>query len=165
MNKTKLLKLARLLKCIKEKQTDKGLLIVEDEFEPNVEVFVTDENGDLIPAMDGLYEAEDVLITIEGGVIKEIKLKEPEVTEEVKVEEELEGEEEVVVEEEPTNELETRVKTLEDEVAKLIELINKLYEMLEKPVEEPVEVQETVEMKKQAKRQRGLDFLAQAFKK
>lgn len=164
MNKTKLLKLARLLKCIKEKQTDKGLLIVEDEFEPNVEVFVTDENGDLIPAMDGLYEAEDVLITIEGGVIKEIKLKEPEVAEEVKVEEELE-EEEVVVEEEPTNELETRVKTLEDEVAKLIELINKLYEMLEKPVEEPVEVQETVEMKKQAKRQRGLDFLAQAFKK
>lgn len=159
MNKTKLLKLARLLKCIKEKQTDKGLLIVEDEFEPNVEVFVTDENGDLISAMDGLYEAEDVLITIEGGVIKEIKLKEPEVTEEVKVEDELEGEPE------PTNELETRVKTLEDEVAKLIELINKLYEMLEKPVEEPVEVQETVEMKKQAKRQRGLDFLAQAFKK
>lgn len=164
MNKTKLLKLARLLKCIKEKQTDKGLLIVEDEFEPNEEVFVTDENGDLVPAMDGLYEAEDVFITIEGGIIKEMKVKEPEVTEEVKVEEELEGEE-VVVEPEPTNELETRVKTLEDEVAKLIELINKLYEMLEKPVEEPVEVQETVEMKKQAKKQRGLDFLAQAFKK
>lgn len=164
MNKTKLLKLARLLKCIKEKQTDKGLLIVEDEFEPNVEVFIPDENGDLVPAMDGLYEAEDVFITIEGGVIKEIKLKEPEVTEEVKVEEELEGEE-VVVEPEPTNELETRVKALEDEVAKVVELINKLYEMLEKPVEEPVEVQETVEMKKQAKKQRGLDFLAQAFKK
>lgn len=164
MNKTKLLKLARLLKCIKEKQTDKGLLIVEDEFEPNEEVFVTDENGDLVPAMDGLYEAEDVFITIEGGIIKEMKVKEPEVTEEVKVEEELEGEE-VVVEPEPTNELETRVKALEDEVAKLIELINKLYEMLEKPVEEPVEVQETVEMKKQAKKQRGLDFLAQAFKK
>lgn len=164
MNKTKLLKLARLLKCIKEKQTDKGLLIVEDEFEPNEEVFVTDENGDLVPAMDGLYEAEDVFITIEGGIIKEMKVKEPEVTEEVKVEEELEGEE-VVVEPEPTNELETRVKALEDEVAKVVELINKLYEMLEKPVEEPVEVQETVEMKKQAKKQRGLDFLAQAFKK
>ena len=77
MISNKLLKLARLIKCISEISTDNGLLITDVEFEVGVEVFVTDpETGDLTPAPAGTYTSDDLVIVVnEQGIIESISDK------------------------------------------------------------------------------------------
>lgn len=75
---SKLLKLARMVLKLGEISTDKGLLIYEGELAEGVEVFIEDENGELQPAPNGEYEAEDKIYVIEDGKVAEIRDKEPE---------------------------------------------------------------------------------------
>lgn len=132
MISNKLFKLAKLIKCISELNTDQGVLISDVEFAVGVEVFVQDEEiGDLIPAPAGKYETDTQIITVnEQGIIEAIEEKQPETIEnpeETPAEEEekpaeeeeqkpVEQEEETPAEETPAEEPE------EDKDAKIAEL-------------------------------------------
>lgn len=83
LQKSYRLKLARLLKLYQEVSTDRGLLIAEndDVLTAGVEVFVENENGEIVPAADGVYvdTVNKVQYAVEGGTIKEIvEYKDPE---------------------------------------------------------------------------------------
>lgn len=58
--------------------TDKGVLITEGDLIEGAEVFIEDENGELIPASDGDYETDSQIITVVDGKVTEIKDKEKE---------------------------------------------------------------------------------------
>lgn len=130
MISNKLFKLAKLIKCISELNTDKGVLISDVEFAVGVEVFVQDEEtGDLVQAPAGQYETDTQIITVnEQGIIEAIEEKQPETIEnpeETPAEEEkpveqeekpVEQEEETPAEEQPAEEPE------EDKDAKIAEL-------------------------------------------
>ena len=75
MNKN-LIKLAKMILALKETATDKATLVHEGELEVGIEVFVEDENGELLPAEDGKYETEKQIITVEGGKVTQIEDKE-----------------------------------------------------------------------------------------
>lgn len=77
MNKN-LLKLRKMILSLQEIATDKATLICEGEIAAGAEVFVEDENGELIPAADGEYLTESQVITVSEGKVAEIKDKEPE---------------------------------------------------------------------------------------
>ena len=77
----KLLRLAKALLSLSQTETDKGTLIAENELEVGVEVFIEDENGEMIAAPDGDYTTDDKVITVAEGKVTEIKDKEEEVTE------------------------------------------------------------------------------------
>ena len=80
MISNKLFKLAKLIKCISELYTDKGVLISDVEFAVGVEVFVQDEEtGDLVQAPAGQYETDTQIITVnEQGIIVAIEEKQSE---------------------------------------------------------------------------------------
>lgn len=70
----KLIKLAKLVMTFKSVTTDKAELIYNgDDLEVGVEVFIEDEAGEIVPAADGDYTAEDMVITVAEGVITEVK--------------------------------------------------------------------------------------------
>lgn len=72
------LALARLLKLYKEVETDKAVLVAEaDDMEIGVEVFITTEDGDVIPAPDGEYKTDDIIYTVVGGTITAVVAIEP----------------------------------------------------------------------------------------
>ena len=71
MSKINRLKLAKLLLKFAEVETDKGLLTYEGELEVGNEVFI-EKDGELIPAEDGEYVAEDKTIVVKDGKIAEI---------------------------------------------------------------------------------------------
>ena len=71
MSKINRLKLAKLLLKFAEVETDKGLLTYEGELVVGNEVFI-EKDGELIPAEDGEYVAEDKTITVKDGKIAEI---------------------------------------------------------------------------------------------
>lgn len=110
-------------------------------------VFVEDESGNKVPAMDGEYISDENKIKVAGGVVTEIERKEvDDMPVEVPVEKTEETMEEPVVEEpaveEPKDdnidkvaELETRIADLE---AKLAELESKLAEIATAPAAQPV---------------------------
>lgn len=77
----KLLRLAKALLSLSQTITDKGTLIAETELEVGVEVFIEDENGEMIAAPDGDYTTDEKVITVVDGKVTEIKDKEEEVTE------------------------------------------------------------------------------------
>ena len=77
----KLLRLAKALLSLSQTITDKGTLIAETEIEVGVEVFIEDENGEMVAAPDGDYTTDDKVITVVDGKVTEIKDKEKEVTE------------------------------------------------------------------------------------
>lgn len=77
----KILKLSRMLLSLSQTETDKGTLIAETEIEVGVEVFIEDENGEMVAAPDGDYTTDDKVITVVDGKVTEIKDKEKEVTE------------------------------------------------------------------------------------
>lgn len=77
----KLLRLAKALLSLSQTITDKGTLIAETEIEVGVEVFIEDENGEMVAAQDGDYTTDDKVITVVDGKVTEIKDKEEEVTE------------------------------------------------------------------------------------
>ena len=76
--KKNLLTLAKMIMQLSQTQTDKGVLVAEAELAEGVEVFVEDENGELIPAVDGEYITEDKVIVVAEGKVSEIKDKEEE---------------------------------------------------------------------------------------
>ena len=70
-NKKFMLKLARMVMKFAEVETDKGLLTYEGELVVGNEVFI-EKDGELIPAEDGEYVAEDKIIVVKDGKIAEI---------------------------------------------------------------------------------------------
>lgn len=189
MKKNNLLKLAKLIKCVQEVTTDNGMLISEDEIIVGSEVFVADENGDLVPAADGEYQTENQIIKVESGVVVEIREKDAEPIEETETEEttetteetetveekaETEEENEVVNEEETEKTTEETEETVEDEKDKEIERLKQriaeleaenaeLKEKLAEPVADPIEEQ-TVAMTRQDKVNKAIQNLAKAYK-
>lgn len=77
----KILKLSRMLLSLSQTETDKGTLIAESDIAVGVEVFIEDENGEMVSAPDGDYTTDDKVITVVEGKVTEIKDKEKEVTE------------------------------------------------------------------------------------
>lgn len=130
-------KLKLALKSILELQlgeiaTDKATLVFDGELAEGIEVFVKDENEELIPAEDGEYKAEEKVITVaEGKVAKIEDIEKPaEETEEKPAEENLETE---VPAEKPVDEQEVetpaddeRIAALETKVAEILEGIERV---------------------------------------
>jgi hypothetical protein len=138
------IKLCKALLKLAEIATDKGNLIYEGELVVGIEVFV-DQDGEIVPANDGVYVSEDKQLTIEAGKVVAI---EPIAVEEPKVEEKAEAEEPsadaskvaeleaVIVEKDAKiKELEAKVAELEDQLTKQDE---KLKMSSEKPAKEKV---------------------------
>ena len=72
--KTMRLKLAKMLQAFGEQNTDKGILMYEGELAIDVEVFIQDEAGEVVPAPDGEYKSEDgKVIVVSGGKVSELK--------------------------------------------------------------------------------------------
>ena len=69
----KLIKLAKLVMKFATLLSDKAELIYNGDVEVGVEVFIEDEAGEIVPAADGDYTAEDMVITVAEGVITEVK--------------------------------------------------------------------------------------------
>lgn len=167
MNKAKLLKLAKMLKLMSELNTDKGILIADNEIAVGIEVFISDEEGNLIPANDGDYETEDSVVTVEGGKVVSIKIKEPEqpVTDEPAVEENAEEEpiDEPVDEPDEKDariaELEVEIEALNLRIAELESENKELKEKLEEPAAEAIEDQKDFRMNREQRRRNTLETL------
>lgn len=151
--------LKRLLMEFNTLSTDKAELYWEEDTELMVgyKVFVEDESGNKVPAMDGEYISDENKIKVAGGVVTEIEKKEiDDVPAEVPAEKKEDVMEEPAKEEpakeepakeEPTTEepkddntekvaeLEKKVADLE---AKIAELETKLAEIATAPAAEPV---------------------------
>ena len=143
--------LKRLLMEFNNLSTDKAELYWEEDTELMVgyKVFVEDESGNKVPAMDGEYISDENKIKVAGGVVTEIEKKEiDDMPAEVPAEKKEETMEEPVVEEpakeepateEPkedkTVELEKRISDLE---TKLADLEAKLAEIATAPAAAPV---------------------------
>ena len=154
MNKLKEM-LKKLLLEFNTLSTDKAELYWEEDTELMVgyKVFVEDESGNKVPAMDGEYISDENKIKVAGGVVTEIEKKEiDDVPAEVPAEKKEDTMEEPVVEEpkeepakeepateEPkedkTVELEKRISDLE---TKLADLETKLAEIATAPAAQPV---------------------------
>lgn len=114
--------------------TDKNTLLFDGELAVGTEVFVEDENAELIPAEDGEYLAEDGrTIVVANGVVTEIREKEPE-NEPENVEEPVEAEEIEDPAEEPADSAdeEAEEESIEDKVNRLEGLVNGLADGIEK---------------------------------
>lgn len=169
MNKAKLLKFAKMLKLMTETNTNNGILIADNELAVGVEVFIQDEEGNLVPANDGEYETDDTIITVEGGKVTDIKAKEPEqpITEEPVVEENAEEEpkEETEEQTEPDEKdteienLKAEIETLNAENETLKAENEELKKKLEEPAAEPIEDQKDFRMEKEERRHNALETL------
>ena len=67
--------MAKALLQLAQITTDKAVLVYEGELVEGVEVFIEDENGELIAPEDGEYVAEDKVFVIEGGRVIEVREK------------------------------------------------------------------------------------------
>lgn len=155
MMNSKLLKLARMVMNLAEVETDKAKLIIEGEAEVGKEVFIEDENGELVAPADGEYVASENILVIADGKIAEVREKEQE--EEAPEEEQPEETEEVEQqeqEEQPTEEapaedekdaeiakLQAQIEELNNIIAEKDEEIGRLKAELEKSDAEPAEEQ------------------------
>lgn len=116
--KEKLMKLFRDLMQFGKLETEQGVLIYEgDILAEGTEVFIEDENGNIIPAPDGQYGDYSV---VDGKIAGGEPEEEPETTEPETIEEEEEPAEEPTEEpaEEPVD-LTPRIEALEAAVAEL----------------------------------------------
>ena len=145
--------LKRLLMEFNSLSTNIAELYWEEDTELMVgyKVFVEDESGNKVPAMDGEYISDENKIKVAGGVVTEIERKEvDDMPVDVPVEKTEETMEEPVVEEpkeepameepkddntEKVAELETRIADLENKIA---ELESKLAEIATTPAAQPV---------------------------
>lgn len=149
MNKIKNI-LRKLLLEFNTLSTNIAELYWEEDTELMVgyKVFVEDESGNKVPAMDGEYISDENKIKVAGGVVTEIERREvDDMPVDVPVEKKEETMEEPVVEEpkeepvmeEPKDdkvaELETRIADLESKIA---ELESKLAEIATTPAAQPV---------------------------
>lgn len=164
-------KLYKLFKMLAKFETvstvDNLILELPNGLNVDSEVFVENEEGELVPIQDGEYQIGDITIVVVGGVIAEIKqadINEPteEPTEEP-ISEEMQTEEPETLEtEEPTTEepetnteveeLKAKIAELEAEKAELEAKIADLEAKLSEPIEEPIEdVFKAVEPKNEPK--------------
>ena len=116
--KLNVMKLFRDLMKLGKVETDNGVLIYEgDVLEVGTEVFIEDENGNIVPAPDGQYGDYKVV----DGKIAPAEVVKPE----VKPESEEVMQEEVIVEPEPevkesdNDKYEERISALESKIAEL----------------------------------------------
>lgn len=144
MNLTKLFKLSKMLVKLSETKTDKGVLIADDELAVGVEVFI-DTEGELTPAEDGEYLTEDSKIVVKDGKVEDIQMIE-EVKKEVKNEDIVEEvlEEPVAPQEDEKDakikELETLLEEKENLVKELEEKVKELEDKLAEPAEQSVKM-------------------------
>ena len=151
MNLTKLFKLSKMLVKLSETKTDKGVLIADDELAVGVEVFI-DTEGELTPAEDGEYLTEDSKIVVKDGKVEDIQMIEDvkeEVKEEVKNEEIVEEvlEEPVAPQEDEKDAKIKELETLLEEKEKLVKELEEKVKELEDKLAEPAE--QSVKMSKQ----------------
>lgn len=172
--KKKLLAFARLLKCFQEVNTDRGILIADSEIQIDTEVFILNEEGELVPATSGKYESEDKIYTVEGSKVVSIELKEEakeEIIEEPIQEEVVEVLEEEVVEEpietptveEVVDEKEKIIEELKAEIERLIAENEDLKKQLEEPQADAIEEQTTVFSKQDKTKRTKLEALSLAM--
>ena len=149
---SKLYKLAKLVLNLAEVETDKAKLIIDGEVEVGKEVFVEDENGELIAPEDGEYVAESQILVIADGKIAEINEKEEakpeeapeEAPEEVEQAEEPEEQPEEAPEDDKDAEiakLQAQIEELNNIIAEKDEEIGRLKAELEKSDAAPAEEQ------------------------
>lgn len=149
--------LKRLLMEFNTLSTDKAELYWEEDTELMVgyKVFVEDESGNKVPAMDGEYISDENKIKVAGGVVTEIEKKEvddvpaevpaekkEDVMEEPATEEPKEEPKEEPAKEEPKDDNTEKVAELEKKVAeletKIADLEAKLAEIATAPAAQPV---------------------------
>ncbi len=159
-------KLRNLLLTCGSVETDKATLLYEGELEVGTEVFVENENGEIVPAEDGEYVDGDKTYVVAEGKVAEIKEKEEETTETETIETEEEPEadpadEPETAEEESeadriarlegaVEELREGIETLTNAIAALAERVGKVEEKLaalDEPAAEPAEQGEETEEK------------------
>lgn len=154
--KTKLLKLAKMLLNLKMVESDKGTLIIESDLAVGVEVSVEDVEGNVVPAQDGEYIIDNQKVVIKEGKIESMEVLEPEpeptpepeeMAEETATEEVTEPDEKDLKIEELEGLLKDRDAVIEELTAKIKELEDKL----NKPVEEPIKMAATVQVKNNVK--------------
>lgn len=147
------MKLFRDLMKLGKVETDNGVLIYEgDVLEVGTEVFIEDENGNIVPAPDGQYGDYKVV----DGKIAPAEVVEPE----AKPESEEVMQEEVIVEPEPEvkesddakyeeriSALESKIAELESKVAELISAKEELEFSQLKPAEKEIKDIATKESK------------------
>ena len=147
------MKLFRSLMKLGKVETDNGVLIYEgDVLEVGTEVFIEDENGNIVPAPDGTYSE----YVVKDGKIASTEVVEPE----VKPESEEVMQEEVIVEPEPEvkesddakyeeriSALESKIAELEGKVAELISAKEELEFSQLKPAEKEIKDIATKESK------------------
>lgn len=157
---SKLYKLAKMVLNLAEIETDKAKLIIDGEAEVGKEVFVEDENGELVAPEDGEYATESQIFLIVDGKIAEIREKEeveivepePEAEPDAEPEEPLEiieeeqpeepAEEEAPAEDEKDAEiakLQAQIEELNNIIAEKDEEIGKLKAELESSDSQPAE--------------------------
>lgn len=143
MDLKKLFKLSKMLLKLSEVETDKGILVSDEELAVGVAVFI-DKEGELVPAEDGEYIAEEKVIIVKDCAVAEIKEKEEEITEEV-IEEELEEEAAPEKDEKDLKieELEGLLKEKDAVIEELNGKIKELEDKLKEPAEEPVALSKT----------------------
>lgn len=123
-------KLAKILLKFASVKTDKGILEYDsEELAVDIDIYITDENGERSKPEDGEYTTEDnKVIVINDGKVTEIK---DEVVEEPTTEEVVEEQLEEPVTEEPTVEV---VEEVVDEMAELKAEIESLKAIVEELV-------------------------------
>lgn len=128
------LKLAKMIMKFGEVETDKGMLTYEGDLAVGTEVFI-EVDGELVPAENGEYKAEDKIYVIEEGKVAEIK--------EVEVEEPKEEpkEEPVAMDDAKVAELEAKIAELE---AQIVEKDAKIAELEAQIVEKEEQLQMSV---------------------
>ena len=122
------IKLAKMLSLVSEIDTDKGLLVADNEIVVGEEVFMYDENGDLIPAVDGEFITDTLIYVVESGKITEIKEKEVTTT---------------VLDE--TEDLKTQIEELNNQVADLNGQITERDEKIEALTKENEDLKAQIE--------------------
>lgn len=150
-----------------EVKTDKLVITFDaEELAEGLEVFTTDENGEIIPVADGEYTAEDGrIIVVAEGKVTEIR------EEEIKVEEEIieidtpaeDPVEEIVEEVIDVKELKAKMDEIAGALGEILnsvkalegrieEVENKVSKLEVEPAEDPVEVEveEPVKMSRMA---------------
>ena len=136
--KNYLLKLARMIMKFGEVETDKGMLTYEGDLAVGTEVFI-EVDGELVPAENGEYKAEDKIYVIEEGKVAEIK--EVEVEEPVEEPKEEPKEEPVAMDDAKVAELEAKIAELE---AQIVEKDVKIAELESQVAEKEEQLQMSV---------------------
>lgn len=164
----KLLKLAKMLLKFTEIKTDKGVLTVNEDLAPGIEVFIEDENGEYVAAPDGEYVNETSKIEVKDGKVESIETIEPEdetpeVEEKPEVEENLEDENPEGNEPDEKDlritELEGLLKDRDAIISELTAKIKELEDKINKPVEDPIEMKTQIqESKKDVKSNPALKY-------